>query len=282
MDRPTPRPEAETDPHGTRYRVVGPAGAPALVLVHGVGLDASMWAAQVPVLAARRRVVTYDLLGHGGSVDPPGARTLDDYAVQLARLADHLGLARFALAGFSMGALVALAFAAREADRLDRLALLSGVFRRDAAASAAVRARCEAVAARGPLANVEAAIERWFTPAYLADHPQAAQRVRATFAAHRGDGYLKAYRVFAEADASISPAALAALRCPVLVATGADDAGSTPAMARALAAAIPGARCLVVPGARHMLPVENAAALDDLLESFLETCDTAAREELSP
>lgn len=50
-----------------------------------------------------------------------------------------------------------------------------------------------------------------------------------------------------------------------LVVTGGDDPGSTPAMTRALAEAIPAARAVVLPGARHLLPLERPVELAALI-----------------
>lgn len=257
------------DPAGTRYAVEGPCAAPVVVLVHGVGLDMSLWDGLSEALSNDASLVRYDLLGHGASTNPPGPRTLDDFVMQLGALADHLELARFRLAGFSMGGLVAQAFACRSPERLERLAILHSVFQRSADERAAVRARCEAVASGGPLANPDEALERWFSPGYRYACAERMDAIRTTFAAHRDDGYLKAYRVFAEADTEIDPEALARIDCPVLVATGSEDTGSTPRMALALARAIRGARCEILEGCRHMAPVEHVDRFNRLLRAFL-------------
>lgn len=274
------RAEGNLDPAGTFYRIEGQGADPPVVLIHGVGLDSAMWDAQATALAPAARVIRYDMLGHGRSANPPGPRVLEDFVAQLEGLLDHLGLPRVRLAGFSMGGLVAQAFAAGRPERLDRLAVLHSIFQRSAEARAAVMERCEAVAAAGPLANLDAALERWFSPAFRAAQPAAIARIRETFAAHRHDGYLKAYRLFAGAGDEVDPARLAALACPVLVATGELDSGSTPEMARALAAAIPGAACVILPGERHMAPVESPAQVNRMLVPFLspQTADTPIGE----
>ena len=81
---------------GTAYDSAGEG--PAVVLVHGLGMDRHMWQWQVPDLARRFRVVTYDLLGHGESQPPAEPVSLASFSDQLHRLAEALNLERFALA----------------------------------------------------------------------------------------------------------------------------------------------------------------------------------------
>jgi 3-oxoadipate enol-lactonase len=236
----------------------------ALVLIHGVGLSHAMWAAQVEALAESHRVITYDMLGHGGSSAPSPDATLGDFADQLLDLLDRLSIERATLVGFSMGALVARAFALGHPERLASLVLLNGVFRREADQRRAVLARVADAQSKGPASNADAAIERWFSADYRTTHADAMVALRQAMAANDPAAYAICYRLFAtEDDYGIDR--LAEIRTPTLVATGEHDVGSTPAMTRALADAIPGARAVVVPDARHMMPVELPDAVNRLL-----------------
>ena len=83
-----------------------------------------MWDPQVPGLAERYRVVTYDTRGHGESPAPAGPYTLDDLVDDLVALLDEVGAERAHVAGLSLGGMTAMRLAAREPQRVDRLALL--------------------------------------------------------------------------------------------------------------------------------------------------------------
>lgn len=253
------------DPAGSAF--VSEGAGPPLVLIHGVGLDMAMWDAQAKALAGRHRVIRYDMLGHGASADPPGERKLADFVEQLRVLLDHLEVTAAAVVGFSMGGLVARAFALGHPERVRRLVVMSAVFERSPEQQAAVLARVAQAEEGGPAANLDAALERWFSPDFRAADPEAVERVRKTVLANDPEGYLKAYRVFATADGAASED-LAAIGCPTLVVTGVEDLGSTPAMAEAMAARIPGATCRVLPG-RHMIPVERAEEVNEGLRDFL-------------
>jgi len=264
----------------TAYWTAG-RGAP-VVLIHGVGLDAAIWEAQATALAERYRVVAYDMLGHGRSACPPGARALGDFVDQLAELLDALELRRVALVGFSMGGLVARAFAAAYPERVSHLALLSTAYERSPEEQTAILTRLAQAETEGPTTLVAAALDRWFSPGFRTAHPEVVARIRERLASNDDEGFLAAYRVFAEADsqmaAFLDSRGLAGegadgggrIACPALIVTGEEDPGSSPAMARRLADAIAGARCLILPGMRHLALMEAPEAVTNPLIDFLE------------
>lgn len=231
-----------------------------VVLLHGVGLDHTMWDRVVPGLAAkaRRTVHIPDLLGHGAAPDAPAGTTLADLAAPVAGLLAGAG-APAHLVGFSLGALVATRVALDHPDRVATLTLVSGVAGRSEAERAAVLDRL-ATARADLAATFDAAVDRWFSARWHAEDPGLAARVRAVLAANRPASYLACYEIFARADAELWPE-LPQLAPPVLAMTGSEDPGSTPAMSEALAARVPHGRAVIVPGARHLLPQERPAAV---------------------
>jgi (E)-2-((N-methylformamido)methylene)succinate hydrolase len=258
--------------HGTRYRVSG-EGAP-VVLVHGVGMSLEMWDAVVERLGCRYRILRYDMLGHGGSAKPPGPYRLDDFVTQLTALTNELGLARFDLVGFSMGGLVAQAFAVAHGGRLGRLVLLNTVFDRNPAERSAIEARVRDVRAGGYAAGVDAALERWFTPSFRLAHPEVVAAVRRHMNANDMAAYAAAYTVFATADRELAQK-VEGITVPTLVATGADDQRSTLEMARRLADRVPHAVCRIIDGQRHLTPIEVPDEVAALIDAFLSAEDGA-------
>ena len=241
---------------------------PPVVLIHGFGLNRGMWRWQLPALMPHFAVITYDLLGHGESAPPGGTPDLALFAAQLRGLMDSRGIARAAVAGFSLGGMIARRFALDHPDRLSALAILHSPHDRSPAEREAVRRRVRQAAAEGPAATVDAALERWFTPAFRAGAPETVALVRGWITHNDAAVYAAVYRVLAEGDAGIADG-LERIACPTLVMTGADDPGNTPAMARTLAGLIPGARLAILPGLRHMAPVEAPDAVSEPLCAFL-------------
>lgn len=252
---------------GTAYVVEG--AGPPVVLVHGMGLNRDMWDWQLPPLVARFRVVRYDLLGHGESDPPADDCSMDDLVRQLDRLLDHLQLARCALVGFSLGGLIVRAYALAHPDRVAALAILNSAHDRTDAERAGMRERLERAIRHGHVATIDAALERWFTKAFAARHPEVLDRVRRWMEANDPAVYPKVYRVLAEGDAALATS-IAAIRCPTLVLACDEDHGNSPDMARRMAALIPGARTEILPGLRHMALAEDPEAVSAALVPFLE------------
>lgn len=239
-----------------------------MVLLHGVGLDRSMWSRCIPSLSAQAFVVAPDLPGHGTSEPVRGPLHLDDLA---AGVLDDLGDSAHVV-GFSLGALVAEHLALTHPDRVRSLVLVSAVARRNPAERAAVQARYEA-AERSPVDSAEASIQRWFRPSFKEREPELAGHVLRQLLSNDHQSYLACYRLFAEADATLWPQ-LGRICAPTLVTTGANDTGSTPEMTTALAGAIPHARAQVIPDAGHLLPLEQPAALTRAILDHLNTPPT--------
>ncbi len=254
-----------TSSDGSAYHASG--AGPAVVFLHGVGLNQSIWAEQVKAFSPGHTVITYDLLGHGKSAAAPADAGLDDWVLQLERLAAELAIDRFTLVGFSFGGMIAQAFAARHADRIDKLVLMSTVYGRSEQERAGVVARLDVAQREGPSAIIAAALSRWFSPGFGRDNPDMIKTYDAMLRANDPQSFLAAYTCFATGDKALVNQ-LAGFDRPVLVMTGELDMGSTPDMARRMAGVIPGASCSIVPDARHMMPVELPAVVNAILARF--------------
>jgi pimeloyl-ACP methyl ester carboxylesterase len=239
-----------------------------VVLLHGVGLDRTMWDRCLPGLHRTYRVTAVDLRGHGQSaLATPGLR-LADLAADVLEVIEGLGSRPVHLVGFSLGALVAEFLAATRADRIASLTLVSSVAVRTTEESDAVARRLAAAELDFP-ATVDAAVERWFDEEWRVRDPELVARVRRTMLGNDVKSYLACYRVFATGDRDVA-ALLDRIDAPTLAITGSDDPGSTPEMSYRLADAIPDARAEIVAGARHLLPLERPDELVSALIKHME------------
>jgi pimeloyl-ACP methyl ester carboxylesterase len=236
---------------------------PQTVLLHGVGLDLSMWETFQEI--CDRPTVALDLPGHGAQPPLREPQTLETLA---RHVISRLPEGPIHLVGFSLGALIAQYIARFAPTKVLSLTSVNSVCRRTAEESAAVARRLD-TAGTEFAAGVDLAIERWFPHATTTVPAQSIATVRQVLAANDIQSYLHAYRVFAQGDQEIGPE-LGAITQPALAITGSDDPGSTPEMSQRLGQAMPDCRVVVVPKTRHMLPIENALALAEALSTLID------------
>lgn len=239
--------------------VVEAGRGPLVVLIHGVGLQAEAWGAQIEALSSNYRVLAVDMPGHGCSDRLAGTPVLAGYTDAIAGLIDR----SCAVFGHSFGAMIALDLAARYPERVTRVAALNAIFRRSARAKAAVQARAGSLDGR-TVADPSAPLVRWFGTS----NPVESAACRRWLCAVDPAGYRDAYTVFAQEDGP-PDTALAALHCPALFLTGADEPNSTPAMSHAMAALAPQGQAKVLADAAHMLPMTHATQTNEILHDFL-------------
>jgi 3-oxoadipate enol-lactonase len=218
-------PFAHLDGVGLHYTLDGPPGAPVLVLAHGLGLALGMWDAQARALAAHARVLRYDARGHGGSSVPAGAASIDDLGRDVLALLDHLGIARAHFCGSSLGGMTGMWLGIHAPQRIASLVLANTA--PQIGARAMWDTRIATVEAKGMTAISDAAIARWFTPAFIARAPAAVARLKATFERTPATGYASCCA--ANRDADLSHAVDRIRGATTLVISGTHDAATPPA-----------------------------------------------------
>ncbi|WP_431989154.1 bifunctional 3-oxoadipate enol-lactonase/4-carboxymuconolactone decarboxylase PcaDC [Streptomyces albogriseolus] len=256
---------SETPPNTLQYRFDGPEEAPVLILGPSLGTTWHMWDRQISELTKQWRVFRFDLPGHGGAPAHPAASVTDLTARLLATL-EGLGVHRFGYAGCALGGAVGIELALRHPERLASLALIAASPRFGTADE--FRQRGVIVRTNGLDPIARSAPERWFTVGFAAAQPAitewAVQMVRTT----DPGCYIAACEALASFDVR---AGLGSVGVPTLVLVGSEDQVTGPAEARTLVAGIPDARLAVVPGASHLVPVEQPAAVTDLLVRHFST-----------
>ena len=235
---------------------------PLVILLHGVGLQAEAWNAQIDSLASHFAVVAPDMAGHGDSAPLHGSTTLTAHSDLVASAIEQPAL----VVGHSMGAMIALDLAVRFPDKVRGVAALNAIYRRSPEAAAAVRERADGLDGESR-PDPTGTLARWFGD----EASPEAEACRAWLTAVDPQAYREAYAVFAREDGP-GDADLAALACPALFCTGAAEPNSTPAMSRAMAELAPRGKAVVVPGAAHMMPMTHATEVNDILLNFFAEC----------
>jgi pimeloyl-ACP methyl ester carboxylesterase len=242
------------------------AGAgPAVVLIHGHPFGRSLWAPQLGALSHGYRVITPDLRGYGASPVTPGTVPMSQLAADVAFLLDRLGVSRAAVAGLSMGGLVAMELAIADPARWWALGLVATTAAPVTGAERADRlARAEQAERDGirPLAEDMAA--RLFGPDV---DPAVAGRVMIMMLATDPRGAAAALRGRAERP-DYRPL-LRELDLPAFVSTGDHDVFSTAAITDELTGCLRRPHRVTLAGAGHLPNLEFPDRFNAELLAFL-------------
>jgi pimeloyl-[acyl-carrier protein] methyl ester esterase len=244
---------------------------PPLVLLHGWALHSGLWGPLLPQLAARFRVYAVDLPGHGHSAatDP---YTLDEIVAAVDR-AVPTGLP-LTLLGWSLGGAVAMAWTGAQPARVARLVLV-GTSPRFVADPTWPHAMSAATLAR--FGDELAVAYRSTLQRFLSLQLHGGDQGRAALALMRKHLFSRgepAPRVLASALDILARIdlreAATMLTPPTLVVAGDRDTLAPAAAGRWLAQAIPGAECVVIPGAGHAPFLSHPEAFKRALDGFLD------------
>ena len=254
----TTRPRSERK----ELAVIAEGTGPRLLLIHGVGLRAEAWNAQMNALSERFEMIAPDLPGHGESEGLSFPATLADFGDRLARLLDRPTV----IVGHSLGALIALDIAARHPERIQGVAALNAIYRRTDVAQQAVQERARSLDGQ-TVADPDGPLQRWFGEEPSPERNACKEWLQGV----DPYGYRTAYKVFADEDGPAHED-LRGLRCPALFITGEREPNSTPAMSRAMAGLAPKGQVQVIGGAAHMMPMTHADEVNSALRRFVEEC----------
>lgn len=251
------------------YRFDGPEDAPLVTFSHSLAAHLEMWRGQVEALARNYRLLRYDVRGHGGTDAPDGPYyTLEQLSTDIAALLDALRIERTHFVGLSMGGMIGQLLALREPERLASLVLADtlAVYRPEARAMWQERIDV-ASGLDGMEPLVEPTLTRWFTAPFKAGRPDVLDEVAAMIRATPPRGFIGCCRALMGLDLIER---LPEIRLPVLVMVGREDPTTPVAGAEAIAAAIPGARLIVIEDAAHISNLEQPATFNRALLSFLD------------
>lgn len=267
-------PFASNDGVRLYWKLDGAAHLPTLVLLNSIGTDMSLWDACMPHLLADFRVLRIDTRGHGASDAPSGDYAMSELATDVVAVMDAADIDHAAVAGVSLGGMVAMQLALDHPARVDALGLVCTSAKMD---RAAWNDRIAMVRAGGTAAIADLAIGRFLSPEFVSSNGAVAASIRHVLVTMSDEGY-------AGASAAIRDMTLAdrltGLSLPTLVVAG-DRDRSTPFAGHGdqIVAAVRHAEIKYIDSA-HLAPIEAPAALAAiLLGFFLPQDDTACAAE---
>ncbi len=234
---------------------------------HSLGMSGKIFEPIRPVLENHGQVLTWDARGHGNSEKPATNWTVEDLAADLRALIEHLGEDRAVVAGLSMGGNTAVAYAVAYPETLDGLILADTTAWYGEGAPEAWEKRAQKAEAQGMEPVISFNMSRWFSDSFPDEHPDRVKMVVETLLASDPSCYAAAGRALGQFDAREG---LSRIACPTLILVGAEDPATPPAMAEYLHQNIANSELQVLPGLRHMTPVEAPDLVGQLMGDFLD------------
>jgi len=237
----------------------------AVTLLHSGVCDSRMWDPQWVPLAESFTVGRLDLRGFGRTPLPPGSYS---DAGDVATVLDALGLERTHLVGSSFGGRVAMEFATRYPERLDRLVLLCPALREypETQSSTIFAAEEDRLLEVGDIAGAtELNVRTWLSR----DAPREARELVSDAQRHTFEVQLAADRAAEPPEQERVPIDPARIEAPTLVVGGGYDMDRFLQIARHLGEVMPSARLIELPWAWHLPNLERPAEVTDLLIAAL-------------
>jgi 3-oxoadipate enol-lactonase len=265
--RPSAEPVDRVSVNGVRLALEQCGTGPAVLFVHGFPLDRTIWQHQLDHLTGYRRIAP-DLRGMGQSDAPDLGYSMSTYAEDLVGLLDAIGEGQVVLCGLSLGGYVAFEFLRRWRERVRGLILVDTRAEADSAEGRRARdALIGRVREQGAIAAAEAMLPRFFTPQVSGE---IIERIRTMILRTPVSGIVGALSAMRERPDS-TPLLATLTGVPTLVVVGAEDMITPPSIAQGMAAAIPGARLMEIPGAGHLPCVEQPVPTTRAILKFLQS-----------
>jgi 3-oxoadipate enol-lactonase / 4-carboxymuconolactone decarboxylase len=250
------------------YRLEGVSERPLIVLSHSIGTDHAMWEPQVRDLLRHFQVFRYDTRGHGASDSPAAEYSIEELGRDALALLDHLGIARAAWCGLSMGGAIGQWLALHAQDRLTHLVLANSSPR--FGDRSVWETRINMVREGGMAAIASLALQRFFSDITLQGNNPYVSSIRSVLLGTDPAGYIGCSAALRDFD---NHQQLRNISVPALIISGDRDV-STPwaGNGEVLAREIPGAKAVCLPAA-HLSNLEQPRSFLSALLNFLLPAD---------
>ena len=239
-----------------------------VVFIHGVGLDHKMWFPQIRSFR-NNSVLVYDLLGHGKTPLNKKNVNFEDFSNQLNNLLNNLNINKINLVGFSFGSLVALKYAKRFKKKVNKLVLISTVYKRNNSEKNNVRERYKKAKKNISISN--SALNRWLSSKFIKLNPKIKKYILNTLDKNKEDhlNFLKSYKLFSYFKDNTKE--IEQINTPSLILTGSKDQGSTVKMSENLSNKLINSHFFKITNAKHLCSIEYSSNVNMIIKKFLRS-----------
>jgi 2-hydroxy-6-oxonona-2,4-dienedioate hydrolase len=257
----------------TRYLQAGNKSDPAVVLLHGTGANWEIFSPNIAAISNQFHCLTLDLLGHGLTDKPAGAREIADYIQHLVGFLDLMGVKKASFIGTSLGAWIAARMALQYPERVEKIVLLSpGGLAADLPTMQSISSVRKKAVEDPSWDNIAAVLKSVIFKAHNVTPDMVAVRqaiyqqpsMRAAMAS-----ILALQDPIIRARNLISREEFSSITCPTLVIASSDDVDVFVSSAYTLGELIPGAQLIEMQGVGHMPQFEDPSTFNQHALAFL-------------
>jgi pimeloyl-ACP methyl ester carboxylesterase len=253
---------------GFKIHYVEQGTGPAVVFVHGLVMDHTMYVAQFEDLPDTYRCIALDLRGHGRSDCPDGPWSMQDSVDDVIAFIEGVNAAPCHLAGMSWGGMIAVRIGVQRPDLVRSLVLIDTSAGAEDPEQASARRTffMEPIAAHGMTDDLIAAS----IPILFGERYRGVEQAMSVYAdrvrSMNRDGIVEGLRAVIERDSVLDR--LGEIRVPTLVIHGEEDTATPMSGAEAIVNGIAGAELVRIPDAGHSTPLEAPDAVNVALAEF--------------
>lgn len=242
----------------------GPVNTPAIIFSNSLGATHRMWDAVVAELSSDFRCIRYDTRGHGASTVSRNSFEIEALADDVCDILDNLGVQQVHFAGLSLGGMTGQALALKAPERLASVTLMATTAHMPPAS--AWNDRAALVRREGTQAIVDATVQRWFTPGFIAASKPSVDRIATEFSNINAQGYAACCEAIGRMDLREQ---IKSIDTPTLIIAGQQDPATPVAMSTEMAASIAKSRLVVLDPAAHLLAVEQPDSVVEALRAHI-------------
>lgn len=246
----------------------GNPSGPVVMMAHSLGCNLHMWDPQLALLEKDFNLLRLDMRGHGLSDAPLGPYTLDELADDVIAVMDNQDIAQAHWVGLSIGGMFGQSLLLRYPQRFLSAVLCDTMSKLPDGAMKIWDERIAKIEAEGLGSIKQATLERWFTPAFMAnpDQQDAVKKVGAQIDQATDTGYLGCCRAITKLDFIDQ---LPSIKTKVLLIVGADDMATPVSASEDMHKHLPDSELVILPEAAHISNVEQVEAFNAALGPFL-------------
>ena len=231
---------------------------------NSLGTDNRIWHKILDYFIQNYRVITYDKRGHGLSNKPDTSINIEDLALDISDLLDHLGISKVNFVGISIGGMIAQKLAVIKPNLINKLILCDTAVK--IGNLSIWNERIELLEKKGLIGIADSIIERWFSEKFILSNYEEIQIYKNMLTNTSIEGYIKCCEAIKNEDLSSTTELI---KRPTLALVGSDDKSTPPAIVKSTADLIKNSKFNIIKDSGHLPCLDSPDKFAKLIKNFI-------------